>query len=353
VKCSGKNFDKTGVLSMSMVKIIGRDLPNIPWEDKPAGYDGVVWRYSKNPITQRNMTKSSGRIFNSGVCEYEDGFIGIFRSDSKAGNPDLLLGKSKDGIRWEFEDQNIQWEDEDGNDYIPNCPYDPRLLKIDDTYYASWCTDFNGPAIAIGKTKNFKKFVRLDNATIPFNRNGVLFPRKVNGLYQLLSRPSDNGHTPFGDIYLSQSPDLTFWGKHRKVMASGINWWQATKIGAGPEPIETTEGWLMFYHGVTKTCSGLVYSFGAAILDINEPSKVLYRTRQYLLTPEMPYETIGYVPNVCFPCANLYDAKTGRIAIYYGCADTYIGICFAEVNELVNHIKSDSQLGQIDDRLIK
>jgi hypothetical protein len=90
-----------------------------------------------------------------------------------------------------------------------------------------------------------------------------------------------------------------------------FNWWQATKIGAGPEPIETAEGWLMFYHGVTNTCSGLVYSFGAAILDINEPSKVLYRTRQYWLTPEMPYETIGYVPNVCFPCANLYDAKTG------------------------------------------
>jgi beta-1,4-mannooligosaccharide/beta-1,4-mannosyl-N-acetylglucosamine phosphorylase len=119
---------------------------------------------------------------------------------------------------------------------------------------------------------------------------------------------------------------------------------QGTKIGGGPAPIETTEGWLMFYHGVSGTCNGYVYSMGAAILDIDDPSKVLYRTRDYLLTPEKEYETTGFVPNVAFPCATLHDADTGRIAIYYGAADTYTAVAYCEVNELVEYIKANSEV---------
>jgi beta-1,4-mannooligosaccharide/beta-1,4-mannosyl-N-acetylglucosamine phosphorylase len=180
---------------------------------------------------------------------------------------------------------------------------------------------------------------------MPFNRNGVLFPRKVNGKYILLSRPSDSGHTPFGDIFMSESPDFIHWGNHKYVMGKGgTGWWQGTKIGAGPVPIETTEGWLLFYHGVSGTCNGFVYSFGAVILDIDQPHKVLYRTRDYLLTPEKLYETQGFVPNVLFPCANLYDAKTGRIAIYYGAADTATALAFSQIDELIDYIKNNSEI---------
>ena len=185
----------------------------------------------------------------------------------------------------------------------------------------------------------------MSNPLMPYNRNGVLFPRKINGKYMLLSRPSDTGHTPFGDIFISESPDMVYWGNHKHVMSKGgQGWWQGTKIGAGPVPVETTEGWLLFYHGVSGTCNGFVYSFGAVILDINEPSKVLYRTRDYLLTPEKSYETTGFVPNVLFPCANLYDAETGRIAIYYGAADTYTSIAFCQVDELIKYIKTNSEV---------
>jgi beta-1,4-mannooligosaccharide/beta-1,4-mannosyl-N-acetylglucosamine phosphorylase len=203
----------------------------------------------------------------------------------------------------------------------------------------------HGASIGLGKTTGFKTFIRMPNPLMPFNRNGVLFPRKVNGKYLLLSRPSDSGHTPFGDIFLSESPDLVYWGNHQHVMSrGGSGWWQGTKIGSGPIPIETTEGWLLFYHGVSGTCNGFVYSFGAVILDINKPWKVLYRTRDYLLTPEKPYETTGFVPNVTFPCANLYDAKTGRIAIYYGAADTCTAVAFTQVDKLINHIKKNSEV---------
>lgn len=110
-------------------------------------------------------------------------------------------------------------------------------MKVEDTYYIIWCQDFYGASIGIAKTTDFKTFVRIENPFIPFNRNAVLFPRKINGLYTLLSRPSDSGHTPFGDIFLSQSPDMEFWGRHRHVMSKGSNWWESVKIGGGAAPL--------------------------------------------------------------------------------------------------------------------
>jgi beta-1,4-mannooligosaccharide/beta-1,4-mannosyl-N-acetylglucosamine phosphorylase len=327
-----------------MTKIIGDAIPKMPWEDKPAGCGDVIWRYSKNPIIGRNPTPASARIFNSAVIPYGDGYAGVFRSDHRDISMHVHFGKSANGIDWDINDEEIQWKDERGNAFQPYYAYDPRLVKIGGEYFIMWCTSFDyKPTIGIGKTADFKTFTRLENAFLPFNRNGVLFPRKINGNYVLLSRPSDNGHTPFGDIYLSESPDLTYWGKHRLVMsAGGEGAWQSLKIGAGPIPIETSEGWLLFYHGVVLTCNGYVYSFGGALLDIENPSKVLYRTRPYLLTPEEPYETVGFVQNVCFPCATLCDAPSGRLAIYYGAADTYTAIAFGMVDEIVAFIKKNS-----------
>ena len=227
----------------------------------------------------------------------------------------------------------------------PYFAYDPRLVELDGNYYIIWCTCFGGAPIGLGTTKDFKEFVRLENIFVPYNRNGVLFPKRIKGNYLMLSRPSGRGHIGFGDIFLSESPDLTYWGRHRKVMSrGGSGWWQGLKIGAGPIPVETSEGWLLFYHGVTDTCNGYVYSMGAAVLDLDHPAKVLYRTRDYLLTPEENYETTGFVPNVVFPCAALTDAETGRIAIYYGAADTFISVAYTRIDELVEYIKANSEL---------
>ena len=178
----------------------------------------------------------------------------------------------------------------------------------------------------------------MENAFLPFNRNGVLFPRKIHGKYMMLSRPSDNGHTPFGDIFISESPDLKYWGCHRLVMETikgDYSAWQSTKIGAGSVPIETEDGWLLIYHGVINTCNGFVYRMGCALLDLEEPWKVKKRTRNYILGPHELYECVGDVPNVVFPCAALSDAATGRIAIYYGCADTVTGLAFTTADRLM------------------
>ena len=171
----------------------------------------------------------------------------------------------------------------------------------------------------------------------------MLFPRKINGKYAMLSRPSDNGHTPFGDIFYSESPDLVHWGKHRWVMGTKGGW-QSTKIGAGPIPIETREGWLLFYHGVLTSCNGFVYSFGAALLDLDQPWKVIYRAAPYLLSPQTLYECVGDVPNVVFPCAALADAATGRIAHLLRCADTVTGLAFCQVDEVIAWIKENNEI---------
>lgn len=321
--------------------IIGDPLPNIPWQDKPKGSSEVMWRYDKNPVINRNAIKSGGRIFNSATIPYKGEFIGVFRADHKNGYPGLHLGTSKNAINWDIDDETIKFQKEDGSPADPIVyAYDPRLVKIEDSYYITWCNYFYGPTIGIAQTKDFKTFTQLENAFLPFNRNGVLFPRKIQGEYVLLNRPSDNGHTPFGDIYLSHSKDLTYWGKHRRVMATTHYWWKNVKLGPGPIPIETTEGWLMIYHGVCQSCSGFIYSIGGAILDIDEPYKIIADCENYLLTPEAPYEVTGFVPNVTFPCATLQDADTGRITIFYGAADTYSALAFAQVDELIDYIKT-------------
>ena len=326
------------------LNIIGDPMPNMPWQEKPAGHPGVLWRDDRNPIIRWDPTPSTARIFNSAVVPWGDAFIGVFRADHKDIFPHLHVGRSKNAIDWEFEDDDIKFVDEDGKPFQPRYAYDPRVVKIEDTYYVTWCTDFGGPALGLARTTDFETFIRMENICTPYNRNGVLFPRKIDGDYVLLTRPSDAGHTAFGDIFLSRSKDLVHWGRHRRVMSSGPVWWEATKIGAGAPPIETSEGWLLFYHGVQNTCNGYVYSFGAVILDLVNPDRVLYRTHSYLHTPQRDYETNGFVPNVTFPCSTLHDPESGRLAVYYGSADTYTAVVYGYIQEIIEQIKADSEL---------
>lgn len=318
--------------------IIGAALPKIPWQNRPRGNSSVVWRYSKNPIIPRDLIPTSNSIFNSAVVPYKGAFAGVFRCDDNARNMNIHAGRSTNAIHWEIDPQPIEMSGDEPEITRLQYRYDPRVCWIEDRYYVSWCNGYHGPTIGLAYTHDFTRFHQLENAFLPFNRNGVLFPRKINGNYAMYSRPSDNGHTPFGDIYYSESPDMTYWGKHRFVMGTKGGW-QSTKIGAGPTPIETQEGWLLFYHGVLTSCNGFVYSFGAALLDLNQPWKVIRRGAPYLLSPQTLYECVGDVPNVAFPCAALTDAPTGRIAIYYGCADTVTGLAFCQVDEVLAWLK--------------
>jgi beta-1,4-mannooligosaccharide/beta-1,4-mannosyl-N-acetylglucosamine phosphorylase len=320
-----------------------KNIPNIPYEECPKGCLDPIWRYSGNPIIKRNPTAKLARVFNSALLPFEGTFAGVFRAEDRTGIPHLYVGHSSNGIDIVLNEEPITFFDLNGKKTESHYQYDPRLVEIEGAFYLIWCDDFHGPSLAIAKTTDFKKFTKYPAPFLPFNRNGVLFPRKIDGKYIMLSRPSDSGHTAFGDIFLSKSKDLIYWGEHEHVMERGYEWWNLTKIGAGPTPIETDEGWLLLFHGVTNTCNGFVYSFSGAILDRDNPSKVLYRCQDYLLTPEKEYETTGFVPNVCFPTSCLVDKESGRIAIYYGSADTYTSLAFSTIDRLVKFIKERSR----------
>ena len=341
-------MNETGASLNKITVKPGNALPNIPWEDRPAdGRKEPLWRYSGNPVIKRNLSACSNSIFNSAVVPFEGGFAGVFRCDDTSRRMNIHAGFSTDGINWKIEDNPINFikisPDVPDSDY----KYDPRVVFIEDRWYIIWCNGYKGPCIGLGYTFDFKEFFQMENVFMPFNRNGVLFPRKIGNHYAILSRPSDSGHTPFGDIIYSESPDMVFWGRHRHVMSPASfdqSAWQCTKIGAGPAPIETAEGWLLFYHGVLTSCNGFVYSFGAALLDIEKPWQVIARSRPYLLSPQEMYECVGDVPNVVFPCAALVDGASGRLCIYYGCADTVTGIAFGYADEIVSFIKKHNML---------
>lgn len=324
-----------------MIKIFGEEIKNIPWEEKPADCNDVVWRHAENPIINNKAVIRADRVYNSGVVPFRGGFAGVFRVDDDCKCPHLRVGFSSDGVNWDISSDIIEFEG-DSTNIKGNYEYDPRVCFIDDRYYVTWCNSMtHGATIGIAYTFDFKTFYRMENAFLPQNRNGVLFPRKINGNYFMLSRPCDRGHNPKGEIFISESPDLTYWGKHRFLMGS-LPGWQTGKIGAGPIPIETEEGWLLIYHGTNISCNGYIYSFGAALLDRQNPTKVIYRGKPYLLTPETLYERNGEVDNVVFPCAALCDAATGRLAIYYGAADTVMCLAYSTVDDIIDFLKNNN-----------
>lgn len=316
-------------------------IPNLPWEERPAGSSAVIWRYSRNPIIGRDATPTSNSVFNSAAVPFQGRFAGVFRVDDTRRVMNLHAGFSDDGFHWRIDPEPIRFVCEDEEIARFEYRYDPRVCWIEDRYYVTWCNGYHGPTIGVGYTFDFQTFYQLENAFLPYNRNGVLFPRKIRGKYAMLSRPSDRGHTPFGDIFYSESPDLIHWGHHRWVLGPFAPWC-STKIGAGPTPIETSEGWLLIYHGVITSCNGFTYSFSALLLDLDEPWRVIARAEPYLLSPQMLYECVGDVQNVVFPTAALVDGATGRMAIYYGAADTVTALAFAYVHEVVDWVKANT-----------
>ena len=150
---------------MSEVKIIGSNVPNMPWQDRPADKKDKseipVWRYSENPIIGRNPLKGVARIFNSAVMPYEGEFIGVFRGEQTNGIPYIYIGRSKDAIHWNFEENKIQFVGRRWKTILCRVyAYDPRLVKVEDTYYIIWCQDFYGAAIGVAKTTGFQNLYK-------------------------------------------------------------------------------------------------------------------------------------------------------------------------------------------------
>jgi predicted GH43/DUF377 family glycosyl hydrolase len=175
-------------------------------------------------------------------------------------------------------------------------------------------------------------FERVSLATEVDNKDAALFPEKIGGEYVMLDRPGGMAGK-LGSIWITYSPDLVYWGR-AQVVHSPNSGWDNAKLGAASPPIRTEHGWLLIYHGVRATGCGKLYRVGAMLLDSEQPHVIRGCTSHFIFGPQEVYERCGDVPNVVFPCGHVLDPD-GTLKIYYGAADTCIGLAEARLEDIV------------------
>lgn len=223
------------------------------------------------------------------------------------------IARSKDGVNFKIADEPTvipRFKDENWG------IEDPRISKIDDTYYINYTSvTANGAATSLITTKDFKSFTREGIIFAPENKDVAIFPEKINGTYYAFNRPVPEGiGTP--DIWLAESKDLIHWGRQKHFYGVSETGWESGRVGAGSVPFKTEKGWILIYHAADRNSR---YCLGAFLLDKEDPMKIIAKTKEPIFTPETDYEKEGFFGNVVFTCGSLY--KDEKVIIYYGAAD--------------------------------
>lgn len=300
----------------------------------------LVRRYSGNPIiTAKDMPYLANSVFNAAAAKYKGRYVLLFRVEDLTGRSHLAVAFSDDGYHFEIrkEPAMLPAVEEPYKTYEELSVSDPRVTQMGDDYYVCYSAwSRYGVRIGIAKTEDFKTFTRISLSTEIDNHDGVLFPEKIGGFYVRLDRPMGGGGLPY-HIWISYSPDLVHWGNSKVLLETRPACWDMTKVGAGAPPIKTEKGWLEIYHGVKQTCNGYVYRLGCLLLDLKDPSKVLGRSKNYIISPEELYECTGNVPNVIFTNGVIPDYETGELKIYYGAADQCICVATAKIEALIGN----------------
>ncbi|MEX0322765.1 MAG: glycoside hydrolase family 130 protein [Puniceicoccaceae bacterium] len=302
----------------------------------------ILKRNPRNPIISAKDIPNADAVFNCGQTEFNGQTLLLvsvgYRSPQDGRWSGLYVAKSDNGVDFEIEKEPFITT-------IDKAPYhdnydwwtiDPRITKIDDTYYIVRPGQHpQGPTALLEKTKDFVEREFIDCIALPSNRVPCLFPEKVNGMYLRLDRPYNMGAgNEDGSIWISSSPDLIHWGRHHPVQMP-YGFYFGTKIGPTP-PIKTEKGWLVIIHGVHQSCNGSRYSLTALMLDLEDPRKVINRMNSWILTPDTDYELNGRVPNVVFTTGAIANPEKDEIRVYYGAADTCIGLATGSLSELID-----------------
>ena len=283
-------------------------------------------RHPGNPVlTGKAFPEGSGikRVFNSGVIKAGGRYVMACRVEDAALRNRIWIAESDDGLCWLPRPGPVELPHDDPEfaEYTAGMYYDPRITYLDGTYYLMHAAhSSHGCRLSLLRTTDFSRFEWMGHVSAPDNRNGALFPEKINGLYARLERPNTGG--AFGDMWVSYSPDLIFWGKAKCVLRNRDVRWAWTKIGPGAVPIRTEHGWLTIFHGVRTQCAQhYVYQLGVCLLALEDPSRVLGRSEEAILEPEEQYELVGQTPSVVFTSGAVLE-DDGEVKVYYGGADT-------------------------------
>ncbi len=300
-------------------------------------------RYEGNPIlTPENWPYNAGAVFNPGAIKFNDEILLLVRVEDRQGYSHLTIAKSKDGkTNWHINTGPALTAEPELGEAIFGLE-DPRIVWLEDRQeYMIACVSFfdkvagEPPGISLIATKDFLNFQRLGRKLMPFNKDASLFPKTFKGCYALINRPLVEGRA---DIWVSFSKDLDFWGKDRVLIPTRHRAWDCSRVGLGPPPIETPDGWLIIYHGARGTASGTIYRVGMALLDL-ETLEIIGRSSDWVLGPKESYERVGDTDDVIFPCGAVIDEKTDELLVYYGAADSVVALAIANLNDILVYLK--------------
>jgi predicted GH43/DUF377 family glycosyl hydrolase len=300
-------------------------------------------RHHDNPIiTTDQLPYRANSVFNPGAGRVGDDTVLLIRVEDLRGISHLQVARSRNGVTdWRFDAAPLLAPEPDRHpEEIWGCE-DPRLTWLperDEWAIAYTAYSRRGPLVSLAMTTDFTDVRRLGPVMPPEDKDAALFPRRIDGRWAMIHRPSPlrgGAH-----IWISYSPDLRHWGDHELLLeARDGAWWDAGKIGLGPPPLETPDGWLLCYHGVHATASGYIYRVGLALLDLEDPRIVLRRTDEWVLAPSAPYERSGDVNKVVFPTGWVLDDAGETLSMYYGAGDSVVALVTARLGDVLDHVR--------------
>jgi predicted GH43/DUF377 family glycosyl hydrolase len=306
--------------------------------------DGLFERSRSNPIlTVEDLPYPAKAIFNPGAAQVGAETLLLARVEDLRGISQLHVARSVDGVTdWRFDPAPLLVPEPEPGRHPEEgwgCE-DPRLTWLPER--AEWAISYTaysgrGPLVSLATTTDFRSVQRLGPVMPPEDKDAALFSRRLAGRWAMIHRPMPlrgGAH-----MWVSYSPDLLQWGDPVLLLeARDGAWWDAGKVGLGPPPIETPDGWLLLYHGTQLTASGPLYRVGFALLDLEDPTIVLCRSDESVFGPREPYECDGDVGEVVFPSGWIVDELRDEVRLYYGAADTRIGLATARLSAVLDYV---------------
>ncbi len=305
--------------------------------------NGIFTRDPGNPIiTADDLPYLANTVFNAAATEIDGRTLLLMRVEDRRGMSHLTAAISQNGVdNWKIDSSPTLAPDPEAWPEDAWGIEDPRITWLEDE--KKWAVTYTsysrgGPLVSLALTGDFRKFERLGAVLPPENKDAAIFPVRFGGKWAMLHRPYSDSPGAGKHIWIAFSPDLRHWGAHRILIpAREGGWWDAAKIGLSAPPLPTEDGWLILYHGVRETAAGSLYRCGLALLDIDDPTRLLKRSDEWIFSPQAQYERIGDVGDVVFPCGWMRDGD--KIRLYYGAADTCICLAHASLRDLMDCLK--------------
>lgn len=299
-------------------------------------------RNAANPILQASdMPFPCKAVCNPAACLVDGKTLLLLRVIDNEDRSHLVVARSQDGIGgWQIQDPPLLSPGHNAAWYETLGCEDPRItyLADEEQYVIAYVgSSDQGAGVCLATTKDFQSVSRLGLVIHPYNKDAALFPRKIGGRYLLLHRPTAG---PLENVWLSESEDLRHWGNPVCVLQEDQQpGWDSGKVGTGPTPIETSEGWLLIFHGVQLEETGWLYRVGLALLDLDDPSRIIAKAPNWVFGPMESYELRGEKPGIVFPTGAVVQDETMRL--YYGAADSTVAVANTRLENLLTILREN------------